>query len=117
MPNACSTALNCPFGVGPQDHVGLGSLSSVKNYTKEDAIYWWDLLKPVFPFKNLTINVENFIRNTWPAANTWPRVSNDSYHSADCEEVKLREEYYVSKGYQLAPAWAINSWYDCNHPG
>ena len=117
MPNACSTALNCPFTVGPQDHVGLGSLSSVKNYTKEDAIYWWDLLKPVFPFKNLTINVENFIRDTWPAANTWPRVSNDSYSSADCEEVKLREQYYVSKGYQLAPAWAINSWYDCNHPG
>ncbi|KAF7637557.1 C-type lectin domain-containing protein [Meloidogyne graminicola] len=117
MPSVCSTALNCPLAVAPQDHVGLGSISSAKNYTKEDALFWMNLLKPVFPFKTLTINVEQFIRNTWPHANTWPIVSDDTYNDADCIEVKLREQFYVANGFNLGPAWAINAWYSCNHPG
>lgn len=108
---ACTSAATCPFSFHFQDHVG-GELVGYKNYTKEDAFFWYNLTKQAWPFKaqNLGINVEQFMVNSRPGY---------VYYSpaADCQEVKEREQYYVSQGVTLGPAWSINNWYTCNHPG
>ena len=109
--SSCSSASTCPFMLFPQDHIGL-AMVSVENYTKEDAAYWYNLTRQVFPFPygNLGLNVEQFIYNSRP-----PPYSR--YTNADCQEVKVREQYYASLGIPIGPCWYIRQWYSCNHPG
>jgi hypothetical protein len=112
---ACASNSTCPFTLSFQDHVGLGSLSSPKTYTKARAATWWHWLRPVFPFQNLTMNVEQFIWNTWPS---YPDTSAVTpYHSADCQEVRERELYYVSQGIPIGHVYDLPNWYSCNNDG
>lgn len=65
-----------------------------------------------YPFKKLSLNVEQFVHNWW--AN---QTGQYTYWTADCYEMKARMEYYIAQNLSTGPSWNIQPWMQCNYDG